>query len=421
MRIDFLFTLRISRVHLLSRLKQSIIAALGVTFGIGTYIILMSFMTGLNGILDDLILNRTPHVHLYNEAKPSDYQPISIHDSFSDKVNFISSIKPSSAPLKIKNAVPMMKMLNNNKKVLAVTPQFATKVFYLGGNTQLNGVIRGVDIEKEVEYYNLDDYITAGDYHALNTSTNSIILGKGIAKKLSLELGDKITVSSGGGKMIALKIVGFYESGMAEIDNTQSYANITTSQKIAGVTHDFITDINIKLNHKEDAPAMAQYLSSQFDITAVDIDTANAQFETGTSIRNMISYAVSITLLIVAGFGIYNILNMFIYEKMDDIAILKATGFSGGDVLRIFIFQALLIGFVGGIIGLLLGFGVSYLISITPFETEAIPNLKTFPVNFNPWFYVAGIIFALLSTFFAGYLPARKARNIDPVEIIRGK
>lgn len=421
MRIDFLFTLRISRVHLLSRLKQSIIAALGVTFGIGTYIILMSFMTGLNGILDNLILNRTPHVHLYNEAKPSDYQPISIHNDYSDKVNFISSIKPSSAPLKIKNAVPMMKMLNNNKKVLAVTPQFATKVFYLGGSTQLNGIIRGVDIEKEVEYYNLDDYITAGDYHTLNTSTNAIILGKGIAKKLSLELGDKITVSSGEGKMIALKIVGFYESGMAEIDNTQSYANITTSQKIAGVTHDFITDINIKLNHKEDAPAMAQYLSSQFDITAVDIDTANAQFETGTSIRNMISYAVSITLLIVAGFGIYNILNMFIYEKMDDIAILKATGFSGGDVLRIFIFQALLIGFVGGVMGLLLGFGVSYLISITPFETEAIPNLKTFPVNFNPWFYVAGIIFALLSTFFAGYLPARKARNIDPVEIIRGK
>lgn len=421
MRIDFLFTLRISRVHLLSRLKQSIIAALGVTFGIGTYIILMSFMTGLNGILDNLILNRTPHVHLYNEAKPSDYQPISIHDDYSDKVNFISSVKPSSAPLKIKNAVPMMKMLNNNEKVLAVTPQFATKVFYLGGSTQLNGIIRGVDIEKEVEYYNLDDYITAGDYHALNTSTNAIILGKGIAKKLSLELGDKITVSSGEGKMIALKIVGFYESGMAEIDNTQSYANITTSQKIAGVAHDFITDINIKLNDKEDAPAMAQYLSSQFDITAVDIDTANAQFETGTSIRNMISYAVSITLLIVAGFGIYNILNMFIYEKMDDIAILKATGFSGGDVLRIFIFQALLIGFVGGVIGLLLGFGVSYLISITPFETEAIPNLKTFPVNFNPWFYVAGIIFALLSTFFAGYLPARKARNIDPVEIIRGK
>lgn len=404
-----------------SRLKQSIIAALGVTFGIGTYIILMSFMTGLNGILDDLILNRTPHVHLYNEAKPSDFQPISLDSAYSDQINFVSSIKPSSAPIKIKNALPMMEMLENNQKVLAVSPQFATKVFYMGGNTQLNGVIRGIDIKKEVEYYNLDDYITSGDYHGLISGSNTIILGKGIGKKLSLELGDNITVSAGNGKLITLKIIGFYESGMAEIDNQQSYANISTTQKIAGVTHDFITDINVKLKNKDHAPAMAKYLSSQFNITAVDIDSANAQFETGTSIRNMISYAVSITLLIVAGFGIYNILNMFIYEKMDDIAILKATGFSGSDVMRIFIFQAMLIGFLGGILGLLLGYSVSYLISITPFDTEAIPNLKTFPVNFNPWFYIAGMIFALLSTFFAGYLPARKAKKIDPVEIIRGK
>jgi lipoprotein-releasing system permease protein len=112
---------------------------------------------------------------------------------------------------------------------------------------------------------------------------------------------------------------------------------------------------------------------------------------------------------------------MFIYEKMDDIAILKATGFSGNDVQKIFILQAMLIGLVGGVFGLLLGYSISYLISISPFETEAMPNLKTFPVNFNPVFYLIGILFALTATFFAGYLPARKAKNIDPVEIIRGK
>jgi lipoprotein-releasing system permease protein len=157
------------------------------------------------------------------------------------------------------------------------------------------------------------------------------------------------------------------------------------------------------------------------NINAVDIKTANAQFETGTSIRNIITYAVSITLLVVAGFGIYNILNMMIYEKMADIAILKATGFSGNDVKRIFIYEALLIGIVGGALGLIMGLGVSYLISISPFETQAIPTIKTFPVNFNPLYYLIGSIFAMITTFFAGYLPARKASKIDPVEIIRGQ
>ena len=208
---------------------------------------------------------------------------------------------------------------------------------------------------------------------------------------------------------------------MAEIDNTQSFANIATTQKIAGVSSDFITDINIKLHDKNEATDMALYLEREFDINAIGIDEANAQFDTGSSIRNLISYAVSITLLIVAGFGIYNILNMFIYEKIDDIAILKATGFSGGDVQKIFIFQAMLIGLIGGVLGLLMGYGVSYMISMAPFETDALPNIKTYPVNFDPMFYIAGIVFALISTFFAGYLPARKAKNIDPVEIIRGK
>jgi lipoprotein-releasing system permease protein len=106
---------------------------------------------------------------------------------------------------------------------------------------------------------------------------------------------------------------------------------------------------------------------------------------------------------------------------MNDIAILKATGFSGSDVKRIFIYQAMFIGVVGGLMGLIMGGSLSYLISKAPFETEAIPSVKTFPVNFQPLFYVIGAIFAIITTFFAGYLPARKASKIDPVEIIRGQ
>jgi lipoprotein-releasing system permease protein len=106
---------------------------------------------------------------------------------------------------------------------------------------------------------------------------------------------------------------------------------------------------------------------------------------------------------------------------MNDIAILKATGFSGQDVERIFLSQALLIGVLGGILGLLLGYGVSVLISNTPFETEALPTIKTYPVNFDIRFYIIALIFALISTFFAGFLPSRRARKIDPVDIIRGQ
>jgi lipoprotein-releasing system permease protein len=171
----------------------------------------------------------------------------------------------------------------------------------------------------------------------------------------------------------------------------------------------------------EEAQAMAQMIENLYDIRALDIKTANAQFDTGSDVRTLISYAVSITILIVAGFGIYNILNMFIYEKMNDIAILRATGFTGRDVMIIFIIQALVIGILGGILGLILGYGASVIIDNIPYVTEALPTVKTYPIKYDLSFYITGFAFALVFTFLAGYLPAVRAKKIDPVTIIRGQ
>ncbi len=218
-----------------------------------------------------------------------------------------------------------------------------------------------------------------------------------------------------------LKVVGFYQSGLADVDNITSFASIGTTQKLLGKTESYLTDIQVKLHDLNLAPALAKEFEAKFGTEAVDIQTANSQFDTGTQIRNIITYSVSIVLLVVAGFGIYNILNMMIYEKMDSIAILKATGFSGNDVRNIFINLSLIIGISGGLLGLGLGFVFQIIIDHLPFETSALPTIKTFPVNYDFKYYLVGIVFALVTTFLAGWFPARKASKIDPVEIIRGK
>jgi lipoprotein-releasing system permease protein len=413
--------LSISRTHLSSRKKQSLIAALGVTFGIGTYIIMMGFMNGLNGLLDGLILNRTPHIHLYNEVEPTRIQPIDMWQGGENTVKIVSSIKPKSNQTRIHNALPLLNYLNKQKSVRGATSQVKAQAFYLAGSTQLNGMLIGVDIMQEAELYNLNEYITEGQALDLAKNENGIIIGAGVAKKIAMKMGDIVQVSSAKGEIMPLKIVGLYQSGLSDIDNVQSYINRKAAQRLMGEKDNFITDINIKLYDLERAPKLADEMADLFDVAAVSIQSANAQFETGSTVRTLISYAVSITLLIVAGFGIYNILNMLIYEKMNDIAILKATGFSGKDVKIIFISQAIIIGLIGGILGLLLGYGVCVIIDNTPFDTPALPTIKTYPVEYAPKYYIIGIGFAMLSTFFAGYLPARRAERIDPVDIIRGQ
>ncbi len=412
--------LGIAKTHLTTKMKSTITASLGVTFGIGAYITLVSFMTGLNSMLDDLILNQTPHIHIYNEIEPSKKQPIGLYEDYANTFNVVHSIKPKQAQKKIHNAVPIIQYLKADKNVLGATPQLGAQIFYLSGSIELGGKLTGIDIMEEVRLSNIQDYIIQGTPIALKNNDNGILLGAGLAKKMSLSPGDRVQISTVSGDVFPLKIVGLYQSGIADLDNVQSYANLKTVQRILGEAENYITDINVKLNDISKAESMAITIERQFKVKATDINKANAQFETGSNIRNLITYAVSITLLIVAGFGIYNILNMLIYEKMKDIAILKATGFSGRDVKLIFMSQAMIIGILGGISGLIVGYILSNIIDKVPFETEALPTITTYPVNFNAWYYVIGIIFALISTFIAGYLPANKAKRIDPVRIIRG-
>lgn len=260
-----------------------------------------------------------------------------------------------------------------------------------------------------------------GSTDALMRNANAIILGFGVARKLSTSIGGRVQLVSPGGNRLSLEVVGLYSSGMAEIDDSQSFVNIGTARQLLGETSGYVTAINIKLFDVENALPLAKHFAKTYDIKAVDIGTANAQFDTGTSIRNLITYVVSITLLLVAGFGIYNILNMFIREKMNDIAILKATGFSGSEVKTIFMIQAMTIGVFGGVSGLLLGWGLSVLIDHTPFEIDALPTITTYPVNFDPLYFIIGFVFALVASFFAGYLPANKAMKMDPVDVLRGQ
>ncbi len=417
----FSLLLGIAKTHLLAKKKQTLIAALGVTFGISMFIIMMSFMTGLNKLLDGLVLNRTPHIQVYNKTGPTANQPAEQYFDALQRVNIINSIKPKSQLSRIHDALPMLAELKNNPKVKGVTPQATCKVFYLAGATNLNGVLNGIAVQEEMRLFNFGDYIVAGEPTALLKKQNAILLGAGIAKKLSLAVGDNIQVANPTGAIYTLHIGGIYQSGLAEVDDMQSFVSLKTAQQILGAGGNHISRIHIKLHNMARAVPFARLIEQVYNVTALDIKAANAQFDTGSDIRNLISYAVSITLLIVAGFGIYNILNMFIVEKMNDIAILKAMGFTGGDVMIVFIIQALTIGFMGAILGISLGYGVSAFIDTLPFETEALPTIKTYPINYNLAFYAIGIVFALAATFLAGFLPARKAQQIDPIEIIRSQ
>ncbi|MFY8191312.1 MAG: ABC transporter permease [Bacteroidia bacterium] len=386
--MNFKLLYEISVSLLLARWKQTLVAAIGVTFSITMFVALLGFMTGLNDLLDGLILNRTPHIRLYNELKPKEQQPIQMAFGELETYHFIRSVKPSNKGMQIQGAGAIMQAIKADKRVLGVAPKIISQGFYQVGTTDLTGVINGIDVVEENRLFKFSDYVVDGNFLDLKNTPNSIILGKGAAETMLVQVGDVVQVTSTKGVKVQLKVVGFFRSGLQDIDKVQSYTSLKTAQKLLGEGNNYITDVQVKLHDILQAPLMAKEYQSLFGVEAVDIQTANSQFETGSKVRTIISFTVGITLLIVAGFGIYNILNMMIYEKMDSIAILKASGFSGKDVKTIFISIAVSIGLFGGGLGLISGFGLSALIDQIPFETASLPTIKTYPINYNINFYI---------------------------------
>ncbi len=413
---------QIAVTHLLTKKKQSIIAMLGVTFGISMFIIMVSFMTGVNQFTEDMAMDNTPHVRIYKPIELQENKIVATNKTIADKDWYVvEHQKPKNEPPKIKDGLALMKQIEAMPEVLGVAPQVASQVFFNNGPVQIPGNILGIDVKKQEELFSLDKKMDYGDLDNLLKGSDVVVMGKGLAKKMNVNMGDRVSLTTPEGNNLTFKVVGIFSFGIVSMDESRCYATVATVQKVLGKDPSYITDLNVKLKDINLAPEIKERLENQLkDVHIEDWETANASFLAGEKIRNIMLVVVSATLLVVAGFGIYNIMNMNIINKMKDIAILKATGFQSNDITGIFLLQSVIIGIIGGGLGLLIGFFFSYLLSKAPFPAGEFFRLSTFPVNFKIEHYMIGLFFGFLTTLFAGYFPSKRASKIDPVQIIRG-
>ncbi len=321
---------------------------------------------------------------------------------------------------KIKNAVGLMAELAKNPEVMGVSPLVAAQGILKAGFKEVPSSVSGVDIDKENQLFNLSKDQISGDFLQMKTLPNGIILGVGVAEKLGAEVGDILTLSTVYAQL-DVKVVSITQTGITAIDDNRVYVSLRSAQKLVGQDMLYLTDLNVKLNDVDRADALAQDFYKVWGYKAQSWKEANAGIFGVFKIQNMATYLVIASILIVAGFGIFNILMMMIYEKMTDIAILKSMGYRNSDIRRLFMIEALVIGIAGGLLGL--GFGYIVCVAATKIQIQirGLVTLDHLNINFDPWFYVSGFLFALLSTALAGFVPARKASLVDPVEIIRGK
>jgi lipoprotein-releasing system permease protein len=401
----------IALTHIITRKKQTLVTALGVTLGVAVYLFMNSLDSGFTKFSTDEIFKNSAQIKIYKNDEIS--KPFMAD---TDKnIQVILNPQITTLSKKIINPEALIAKIKNEPYVTNAIAQVNFDAFYNRGKAQLRGSSVGANMLEYNAMFNTQKYIVSGNVKDLQGNLNGIIIGSGISEKLNLGINENITVSSSYGVTKVLKIVGVFETGNSMNDLQKSYVNLSTAQQFIKEGPSYVSTIFINTPDRDNPEQYLPQLKQLTNYTVEDWKTTSADVLSSNKTRETMMGSISLCILIIAGFGIYNILSSTIMQKINDIAILKATGFKSGDVIRIFIYEAIVMGFIGTIFGLLLG---SVMITIMSNMDMGGP-IGNFPIGFEPLLFLKSFGLGMIITFCAGYFPARKAANVDPVEIFR--
>lgn len=401
---------KIATTYFISGRKMTTVAIVGVLLGISIFIFMNSLSAGFDRSSSESFFKTTAHIRIYkDDVLSAPLQP--------ENENSVLIVNPKVVPTKntIDNPEEILALVKQHSDVIVAFPQVNTPVFYNNGKSQIAGTTIGFPPVEGNQLYKIENFMVQGAVQNLEMNRNGIIIGSGIADRMNLNTGDNLSITSSKGVNLNLTVVGIFQTNNSREDKSKSYVNLALAQQLLREGNTYITDINVNVTDPDKAPAIAEELSTITGYKAEDWKAANAAYMAASKMRKIVITFISFTLLIVSCFGIYNILNMTVSQKINDIAILKAIGFNGKDVVRIFVFQALTIGMIGVVLGV--GFAM-ILVNILS-HVYVGGDIGNFPIGLEPLEFLKGILIGFFITFLAGYVPARKAAKVDPVSIFR--
>ncbi len=400
----------IALTHILTRKKQTLVASLGVTVGITAFVFLNSLAMGFTRFFDNLVFKSMPHMRIYKDETLSKSL---VKDTSRSTV--LLNPKLLNEQKNIINPQQLVDVLKKQEGVVALAQWATVNLFYTSGRSQITGIASGANIAEANAMFDIQSTMLVGEVTDLPNIPNGIIVGEGIAEKLNLQMNDNLTVISSLGVAKTMKVCGIFRSGNSINDKSRSYMNLAAAQQLLKEGPSYVTEIYVNVTDPQKVELYRPRLEKLTEYKIEDWKQANETFVAAGKTRSVMMRSISAAILLVAAFGIYNILNMTVMQKLNDIAILKATGFSGSNVVRIFVSEALIMGVFGTLLGLLIA---SILVNLLS-KVYIGGDIGFFPIGFEPTVFLAGTIVGLVVTTGAGLIPARHAAKIDPVDIFR--
>ncbi len=396
-------SLFIARRYLRSRRHRgfvsfiTIIAIIGVALGVAALIITLSILNGFETTIKQNVVSFTAHMEL---------------------IGF------SGLPLKNPNFA-LKRIAERFPQVTHAAP-FVAREAMVRSDADIEGVmLKGVDPATDISAARTR--LVAGTY---DLTGNGIIVGRALAQKLEVGVGDRLLMFGLGGTNLSLSetrimqfvVTGIYETGMAEYDMTYTYVDIRNAQRLFQLG-DAVSGIDLLVSDLSVLPTLVEEIPSDlgYPYYARSMQQLYRNLFTWIELQKRPIPLILGLIIIVASVNVIGTLLMMVMEKTKDIGILKTLGVRGGTVLRIFLMQGVLIGAVGTVLGNVLGFGLAWI--EMKYHLISLPSSVYFmthvPILFDPvdFILVSSVAFAL--SVLSAYVPARLARDLDPVQLLR--
>ena len=277
----------------------------------------------------------------------------------------------------------------------------------------------GIDPATYVQATNLRTQIADGSFEDFRNNPRSVIVGSRLADALGVKSGDTLQLLSPGGDYQRFTVAAIARSGIGSADASRIYCHRKIAQRLLLKPYS-ASMIVYKLRDPERAPELARHFEMLFQHQAEswqEREEGNLQL-----FRTLqMSAAITVSLIILlAGFGIFNVLTMTVLSKLKEIAILRSMGYRRTDISAIFIWQGAMIAVAGSIIGCGFGSLMTWGVSQIPIKVRGLLYANHFLVSWNWQHYFWATVLAIIAVFIASYVPARRAGLLSPVVTLRG-
>lgn len=366
---------------------QTILIALGIAVGVSVQIFIGSLIQGLQKDLVDSTIGNSSQITITSDSNDN------IISNYDEKVKTINNTDD-----RIKNI-----------SVAADGPALTR-----GDKKDYSLLIRGLNIDNANNIYDINKRIYKGKEPKGN---GEVLIGKVLKEELDVDLNETVDVVTNSGKTKEMKIVGFFDLGVATINESWMITTLETAQNLFEF-NDNITSIEMQVEEVFEADVIANKIKSNLDenIKITNWKAQNEELLSGLNGQSISSIMIQVFVIISVVLGIASVLAITVIQKSKQLGILKAMGIQDKTASLIFLFEGLLLGIIGAILGVALGLFISYMFTQFAVNPDGSPVVALY---IDPIFIVISTFIAIAASVIAALIPARRSSKLSPIEVIR--